>query len=222
MSDNLKLLASYSLKVKEPSGLSLSLDKKSLWTVSDEGGRVYQVSLEGEILRQFKTGLKDLEGIAVLDDSSLAVVSERTLQLRTFGMDGERRSEGVIDLAKGGNNGPEALDYDPKEERYFVMKEKSPGMLIVLDKEMQELSRTEIHFAEDYSSIAHEPVRDHLWLLSDQSGNVHVVDHQLNVMAEFSESVPQAEGIAVDYENRRMYLVSDKEERLYVFEFDDY
>lgn len=221
-SGNLKLLEVHPLAVKEPSGLSISPDGQSLWTVSDESGTAYQMSLTGEIIRSFQTGMKDVEGIDMIDDQTLAIVAERSRTASTFNLRGERLSTSKINLSGTDNDGLEGIAYDPEEKKYYVVKEKSPGLLIVLDQEMKEISRKELTFALDYSSIDFESARGHLWILSDMSGTVHVLDRELNIRNTFSTNVVQAEGIAVDHAKRRMYLVSDKAERLYVFEFDTY
>ena len=48
----LKKEADYKLFVKEPSGLSLSVDGNFLWTVSDQTNKVYQLTLTGVIIKK--------------------------------------------------------------------------------------------------------------------------------------------------------------------------
>lgn len=58
------ILDSYEMSIYEPSGLSYSPDKESLYTVSDRG-MVYQISLTGNTLRELSFTGDDFEGITV-------------------------------------------------------------------------------------------------------------------------------------------------------------
>ena len=59
----LELIDSYSLDVPEPSGLSFGPDKKTLLTVSDHTNHIYELDLQGKVLRIFEYTGKDLEGV---------------------------------------------------------------------------------------------------------------------------------------------------------------
>jgi len=218
---NLKLLATYPLAVKEPSGMSVSRDGKSLWIVSDQSELVHQVTLEGRPIRQFH-GLPDMEGVAVIDDVTVAVIGEGTRQVAQFDLKGKLLRQETLDLPGNDNSGPEGLAFDREGKRFFVVKEKAPGMLLVLDETMKETRREELGFALDYSDVAWEPVRKHLWILSHESKTAFVFDEDLRLLARFYTGVPQQEGLYVDYPHKRLYVVCDRTETLYVFEFADY
>lgn len=220
-SPNLTLVGSYPLAIKEPSGLSLAKDGQSLWTVSDENGAVYQFDLQGKTIGHFRTNFKDLEAIATMDANMLAFVSERTRELVVARTDGTIIRRATIDMPGAQNSGPEALTYDEERGQFHLMQEK-PGLLITLDADLREISRRELSFARDYSSLTFESQRQLFWILSDESRTVHVLDQDFRMQTNFSIDIQQMEGIAVDSENRLLYIVSDPLERLYVFRFDDF
>ena len=61
-------------KIPEASGLTYSSKSNTLFVVNDEG-LVYELSLEGKILREKKLGKYDLEGIAVDDENELLLLA---------------------------------------------------------------------------------------------------------------------------------------------------
>ncbi len=222
MSDNLKLVAQYPIDVKEPSGLSLSEDRKSLWTVSDDNGEVYHLDLEGKVLDHFKSGIKDLEGITTVGHSELAMVSERNREVFITDHRGKVLRKGKLDMLGEANQGPESVTFNETDSVFYALKEKSPGLLVTLDTAMKEISRRELNFAQDYASMSYEPSRRHLWVMSDQSKAVYVLDRNFKIQTVFSIDIAQPEGMTVDYEARKMWVVCDKTSMLYVFTFSDY
>jgi len=219
-SGNLELLGQYALDIPEPSGLSLSEDRRSLWMVSDKNGIVYQTDLQGKVLKQFATGLRDLEGITTIDGETVAVLAERTREIVVFSKDGKLLGRGKIGLPGDDNNGPEGLSYDPLTREFVVVNEVE-GLLIRMDSEFRETSREVLRFAQDYSSITVDAEKDQLWVLSDLSGSIYLLTKQLEMLTSYSTNIRQMEGITMDHENKLMYVVSDPMARLYVLRFDD-
>ena len=221
-SDNLRLIASYPIAVKEPSDLCLSPDRQSLWTVSDEEGEVFQMSLTGKVLRHFKSNLPDLEGITTVGESSLAILSERNRELEIVDYDGNVQSRSKIDMPGERNSGPESVTFDEAASVFYTLKEQSPGLLLTLDRNLHEISRTSLNFAQDYSAMSYEATRGHLWVMSDQSKSMFVLDSNMKIQTAFSANIPQPEGMSVDYLARKLYVVCDKTAMLYIFSFADY
>lgn len=218
-SQNLRLVAAYRLDVREPSGLSLAPDKRSLWTVSDKDGSVYQISLEGKTLHHFDTGRGDLEAVTTMDANHLAFIAERERMIVITRNDGTVVNSAPVAISGPSNKGPEALTYDEHGEVFYVVQEH-PGILLTLDRQLREIDRRELKFAQDYSSISFDSIRKEYWVLSDRSRSIHVLNEALQIQESFSADVKQMEGIAVDHEKRLVYVTSDPEAMLYVFEFD--
>lgn len=218
----LRLIEQYRLDIAEPSGLAITADGQTLWVVSDDSSTVYAVDLRGRILGSHRLGEKDLEGVAVTEGSELAVVGERARKLVVF-QPGKGKSRSAKLPIKGKDNmGAEGLAFNSRRQEFYVIKEKSPGLLLTLNKDLKEVSRTVLHFAADYSGLDYEPLRGHLWILSDESRSIRVLNGKMEVQAAFSLDIVQPEGIAVDYRRKRVYVVSDKTENLYVYQFPDY
>jgi uncharacterized protein YjiK len=218
-SQNIKLLNIYSLTVHEPSGLTLAKDNLSLWTVSDTDGHIYQIDLEGTTLAHFPTGYHDLEAITTIDDQLIAFIAERERKIVIATQEGQILQEATIDIPGFDNRGPEALTYDEEAAEFHLMQE-APGLLLTLNRQLEEVDRQELKFAQDYSSISFDSDSKHLWVLSDQSKNIHVLDQNSSILESFSVDVEQMEGLAVDHNHNRIYIISDPLEELYVFEFE--
>lgn len=217
-SRNLRLIGQYPVAIKEPSGLALSADGKSLWVVSDSNGRVYQTDLKGKVLTSFRTGLRDLEGITAIDATTLAVLAERDREIAVFTTRGSLLRRGKINIPGHDNKGPEGLAYD-KESGDFLIVTELPGILIRLNPSFKETFRRPLEFAIDYSSLSYEPATKRLWVLSDQSRSISVLNKNLKIENQFTTNIRQLEGVAIDKSNRRLFVISDPLATLFVFEF---
>ena len=153
--NSLELINSYPIDVPEPSGLAMAADNKSLYTVSDQTGTIYHLSLSGELLDSIivDDGL-DLEGVCF--DSSgqfFLIVNERKGEILKINFDGEIISKTKI-INNDNNKGLEGICREPVSGNSFVIKEKKPGLLIEVDEKFIILNKDEIDFAKDYSGLA--------------------------------------------------------------------
>lgn len=208
------------IPVSEPSGLDLSADEKSFWTVSDQNSKVYLIDGWGRIIKSFKVRGEDLEGITVIDDSTIAVVLERSREVVILDTAGNEIKRTAIDLKGDINNGLEGITYDPSSKKYYIVNEKNPRLLITLDNNLAELKRDTLNFLKDVSGIFFDTHVSTLWILSDESQRIFKTDLSGNPIEEFKIKVTQPEGITFNKSHSKMYLVSDKTENLYVFDLE--
>jgi len=216
--EKLKPAETYSLKIPEPSGVALTNEK--LWIVSDRNSTVYQTNLNGEIENKFKLDKSDLEGITVVGDSLLAVVLEisRTIVVADFYGNEILRTSLEIDASR--NSGLEGITYNPSNEHFYLINEKDPVLLIEADKNLKEMSRKKIKNIKDLSGISYSRKENCLWLLSDEDRKIIKSSLEGEFITEYKINVEQPEGIAVDDKNKLVYVVSDKTEKLYVYEIE--
>ncbi len=216
--NKLKIAEEYKIKVPEPSGLALSFDKKKLWTVSDDNNMVYLISLQGKIEKYFTVDAEDLEGITVIDENSIAVVSEHRGEVLILSNDGKELTRRKLSLKSKKNAGLEGIAYDLKTKRFFVVQEKKPKILVEYNSQFKEIKRTELNFADDLSGLCYIVETNDLWIISDESKLIAKCTTDGKIKSRRNVSVNQIEGIAVNPETKKIYLVSDKEEKLYVLE----
>ncbi|MFZ6031997.1 MAG: SdiA-regulated domain-containing protein [Melioribacter sp.] len=206
---------SVKLALPEPSGLAYDKLRDELWSVSDENHGIYQLSTNGEILKRVEIPDGDLEGIAFVDDSTLAVLSEESREVVFVSINGK-----VIDrkpVFDNGvfNNGPEGIAYDADNKTYWVANEKNPALIVKYDSLFNEIERKEIDFVRDVSGLFYDNVDNSLWMTSDEDNKILKLDTELNILKAYDTNIKQMEGIAIDHKNKAIYIVSDSEEKLY-------
>jgi len=212
--------AEFNLNILEPSGLAISLDSTFLWTVSDRTNKIYKIDFKGNIIGELPYLGKDLEGIIQNPkDSSVWIVDEYLSVMAQLDSTGNLLNisniDGVGDI--GGNNGLEGICINPSNSHFFLLKEQNPGVLIELSEKFEPLQYKTISFASDYSGITYDSIKQHLWIVSDQSKAVYEYNLNGGVVSKYKINVEKAEGIAIDVSNNLIYIVSDLEEKLYIF-----
>lgn len=212
----LTLLYHQPLEVKEPSGLTLDPERKTLWAVGDNSD-VYQLDLRGGVLARFRGVGADLEGIAFSPkDSTLWVADEADNSLIQLSRSGQRLARHQLALRSEDNKGLEGICLDG-QSRIFVLNEKKPGLFIALAPDLSIERRLTLTFARDYSDLAFEAQGGNFWVLSDQDQALFLWSPEQGVLRTFLLPFSNPEGVAVDPVGQRLYLVSDAEEGLYAF-----
>ncbi len=215
--DKITLLGSYDIPVSEPSGLTLTSDQRGFWTVSDEDSSLYELDSYGKIIKRIKVKGFDLEGVTIIDDSTLAVVLERTREVVVLDTSGKELQRAKINLEGELNSGLEGITYNDSTKSFYVVNEKDPALIIELDRALNELRRDTIKFAADVSGIFYDEINNMLWILSDEDQMVIKSDMELNIITKFKISIIQPEGITINRKHDRMYIISDIEEKLSVY-----
>ena len=220
--NSLELVASHSLRVDSPSGLSFGQDNNSLWTVSDKpGGRVVQIDLEGHTLRSLNYSGDDLEGISFdSSDSTLWMVDESQGKLIHIDTSGDIiGSQNISSVSDG--SGLEGLAIDREHSRKFLLKEKDSGALITLDDLSLTQDYIRLTFAPDYSGVYYSSSLDKLWIVSHESSSIYLVNTSGEFLETYAVYMTQPEGIVFDETRQIFYLVDDTTERLHIYKFWD-
>ena len=217
--DKMEKLGVYHLKVQEPSGLSLDPDGQHLWMVSDTKETAYKTNLKGKVVAKVKIKGKDLEGIATTPGGdTLIVVDESKQVVRWFDLNGEQIKRVKIDIPADGNSGLEGIDVNPKNGDIYVVNEKSPRILLHLDRNGIVLKRYAIAALSDISSVLYNPINDRIWLMSDIDRKIMIFNKSMKPVVQIPIDIIQMEGMAIDFEQKILYIISDREEELHVFQ----
>jgi len=218
--DKITFLGRYDIPVIEPSGLTLTSNQNGFWTVSDEDSSLYELDKYGKIIKRIIVNGFDLEGVTVIDDSTLAIVLERTREVVVLDTTGTELKRVKINLGGELNLGLEGITYNERTKHFYLISEKDPPLLIELDENLNEVRRDTIKFAADVSGIFYDENENLLWILSDEDQMVVKTDIELNIITKFNISVIQPEGITINNKGDRMYIISDKEEKLSVYKIN--
>jgi uncharacterized protein YjiK len=219
--DKLTLVSQNELSVPEPSGLTFSSDKKSLYTVSDQSGKVYKLSLTGEILTTLSFVGDDLEGITIdPDNGQIWVVEERSRNVIKLNASGNELYRFQLKIEQNeDNSGLEGITINPNNQHLYILNEKNPGLLVEIDKNGALLRESELNFASDYSGIFYDEKEAILWIISDQSKTVNRCNLTGDLIQSYSIPISKAEGIVVDSNEKRVYIIRDDNAKLYAFEY---
>jgi uncharacterized protein YjiK len=80
----------------------------------------------------------------------------------------------------------------------------------------------------DFSDLCYDPSRDRFWIISDKAKRLFLYDWKGDAVVQSAtlgygkdgeyREIEKAEGVAIDTDTNRLYVVSDEETRLYVFD----
>jgi len=215
----LELLNEYNVDVPEPSGLSFGPNKQSLLTVSDHTNMVYEMNMQGNILRTLNYVGKDLEGVTYNPHENIVVVAEeadRELSLIDYTTGDLIQTYKINIPSNSSNSGLEGISYNPNNKLYYVINEVNPELLILWDANTGIISEDKLDFATDYSGIYVEAEKSHLWFVSDQSKKLYQCDYNANVLKTFDLDILKYEGVVVEGET--VYLINDATAKLYHYQ----
>ncbi len=214
--DDLELEASYKIDIAEPSGLAVSTSGNILYTVSDNTAKVYRLSTSGTLIKTYNYIGNDLEGVSTFTGNKLLLAEERTKEIVEFDMITGISSKHKINYENNdANSGIEGVTYNSMDGTIFILNEKNPDKLIRLRSDFSIIAEYNLNFASDYSGIFYESSTNNLWIVSDQNKTINKCTLTGVLIESYSIGVTQAEGIAIA--NDRIYVVSDAEEKLYVY-----
>jgi uncharacterized protein YjiK len=224
---------------RNASGLTYNAETGTLFTVINRPRQVAELTTDGRLLRTMELeGLRDPEGITHVRDDIYVISDEHTHGMHwvRIGPATERISiEGQptlrLNIDAVHNNGFEGVSWDSAHNRLFVVKEKRPLRVLVvqgldtlqapggfqLDISEWASSSASSLFMSDLSSLTlHEPT-GHLLLLSEESALL--VEYAANGdpvslmplwrgFHGLQRKVPQPEGVAVGADGA-IYVLSE-------------
>ncbi len=211
---------SYALTIFEPSGLSLSGDVDVLYTVSDSTNKVYRISKSGGTLSSLVYEGSDLEGVAYnKSDNTIWVVEEKNRLIIHLDELGNKIAEIAVPVDKNDdNNGLEGISINPSNGHFYILNEKNPSQMIELSDTGTFVRRVNLNFANDYSGIYVSASGSELWIVSDESERIFKCDIDGNLISYYDIDIANAEGIAIDEDKGILYIVSDSNNTLYIFD----
>ncbi len=216
------MLNSYEIEVEEPSGLTFNKDGTSLYIVSDSPtNKVYKTDLFGKIIKKLDYKGSDIEGVCFDHrDSTIWIIEE--IQYKLIHLDSKGKEIGYFATEFSGDftNGFEGICYNSNTKSLIIVNEKMPGVLIEIDAQFREKSPVLLSIAKDYSGICYDPISGNYLILSDESQKIYLWNKIEGVIETYKLNIPKAEGIAFNPHTRKIYIVSDSENQLFVFDFE--
>ncbi|OQY29557.1 MAG: hypothetical protein B6244_03365 [Candidatus Cloacimonetes bacterium 4572_55] len=214
----IELIGVHDIDVPEPSGLTLHRD--TLWTVSDDTGNIYKLDLQGNTREIITVNGDDPEGVAYdPTDYTLWLVEERTREIVHADQSGSIIERHEIEISGSGNRGFEGVCMDD-DHNFYILNEKDPSLFISLTHDFSISEQITLDFNQDYSGLCYDRGRNAFWIVSDESQTICLWSPKNGLLSELIPlSFRKAEGVAYDPINDKIYIVSDSEEKLYVYEY---
>jgi uncharacterized protein YjiK len=213
---SLSYLSKTTIEVPEPSGLFYNKVTNSLFSVSDETGKVYELNLDGTLKKSVSLFMNDMEGISFTKNcDTFAIVEEGKKMVNRFDANYNHLSSFLLTYTSPSNNGPEGITINPNNSHFFIVNEKEPRLFLELDNSGKEIQSKELTFASDLSDICYDSKLNCLWILSDESESVFKTDLNGNLIKQWKLPITNPEGIAVT--DDKLYIVSDSEGTFYIF-----
>jgi len=217
----LKPVDVYDIDIPETSDLCFGSTTDILYTVSDNTAKVYKISTKGRILAELQYTGNDLEGVCYVNNQFIYIAEERLREIIKLDLQGNTIEQKVIPVdIEEENNGLEGIAYATFCNRFYIINEMNPGQLIETDNNLNVLNSYPLSFADDYSGICVDNVNQNLWIVSDLSATVNKCTMQGELIESFHIPVYNAEGIAYDAQNNKLYIISDADSRLYYFDLN--
>jgi uncharacterized protein YjiK len=139
------------------------------------------------------------------------------------------------------NKGLEGMAFNQDTDTFFVLKEGDPGLLIEVSRDLGSILGARVldrslGFADDdvqgakidFSDVQYDTARSVFWIVSDKARRLFLYDWARNRVIQSAtlgfgkggkyREIKKAEGVAVDPRSDRLYVVSDRTARLYVFD----
>lgn len=206
---------SFKIDAKDLEGLALRHEDNVLLAVQEGSNEILEISLEDEdVVRQAAVasmgGFDEIEAWFEDDDDHA-------------------------------NKGLEGITWNPDTETIFVLKEGEPGLLIEVSRDLETIEShrlldKEAGFADDdvsskkidFSGLCYDATRGGFWIVSDRARRAYFFDaKKKRVQQSFTlgyekggeyREIEKAEGIALSPDGSQLYIVSDAEARLYIYQ----
>lgn len=212
----------YNVNIPETSDLCFGSSTDILYTVSDRTAKVYKITTKGKVLSELAYTGNDLEGVCYVGNQFLFIAEERLRKIIKLDLQGTQIGEKTIPVEiNDENQGLEGISFATFNKHFYIINETNPGLLIETDESLNVLNKYTLSFAGDYSGICVDNANQQLWIVSDVSASVNKCTMTGELITSYRIPVSNPEGIAFDPITNKLYVVSDAEARLYLFNITD-
>lgn len=226
---------------------TVSDDRKKIFKISFEGNprnrqsfKIGEKDLEGITVGPTSGTLvavkEESNEILMISLASEEVISRHAMSAMT-GFSGIAEHFSSSDDGKG----LEGITFNQETDSFFVLKEREPGLMIEISKDLGSILGAHALDASkgfidddidptnlDFSGIQYDPSRSLFWIVSDEAKRLFLYDWDQDRVIQSAalghgkdgeyREIEKAEGVAVDASSDRLYVVSDEEARLYVYD----
>ena len=184
-------------------------------------------SFEGVTYAPPLPGISDDHYIYLVDENSSSVVpvnyntNEYRAPISLSGMSGyssvgcqgsSDTVEEAFDGAEAGNIGLEGITWNSHLSSFFLLKEKSPGLLIQVSADLRTIRACQklTYSGADYSDVSYDPVRRKYWIVSDEGRSVALYDwSSASAVQQWGLGYAGGEGVAYNPATSQLFIATD-------------
>ncbi len=210
----IKPLKVVKINAGEPSGISCYENDACI--IASDNGKIFKYEINSNNIEKINFKGEDFEGVCVAENF-IYLLEERSRKIEKFDMDFNHVNTFEVPYNGRLNRGYEGITFDPLKERFIIVTETNPCLLIELNKDFQVLKRKNLNINE-LSDITF--FNNNYWLLSEQDHCIYVMDSKTyKIKNTYNINLIGAEGISIS--NNKLYITSDKLSKLYQFDIPD-
>ncbi len=215
----------FQINLAEPSGLSFD-SKNNLLVVIDDAvdSLIYKYDLEGNLVEIIELSFDggNFEGVSFnpLNNGYFLADELRSIIYSVDSL-GNKISEFTPASTDSltSSDGLEAVTFHSSQNYLITVKEKNPSKIIQVSLDgslIREISGS--YGLDDFSGLFLQETENKLFILSDQSEKVVILDYEspFNSYQEFSFNINKAEGVCLDGEEN-LWILSENEKSLFKF-----
>lgn len=184
-------------------------------------------SFEGVTYAPPPPGISDDHYIYLVDENSSSVVpvnyntNEYRAPIPLSGMNGyssvvcqgsSDTVEDAFDGAEAANTGLEGITWNSHRSRFFLLKEKNPGLLIEVSADLGTIHacQTLAYNNADYSDVSYDPIRRKYWIVSDEGKSLALYDwSSASPVQGWGLSYDNGEGVAFNPGTSQLFIATD-------------
>jgi uncharacterized protein YjiK len=126
-------------------------------------------------------------------------------------------------FSQAGNSGLEGITWNSDLSSFFLLKEKSPGLLIQVSADLRTIRacQTLTYTGSDYADVSYDPIRKKYWIVSDEGKSVALYDwSSASPVQQWGLGYDNGEGVAYNPATSQLFIVTDNNDQpsyLYVY-----
>lgn len=215
------------------SGVTYSPKTDTLFAITNSPQFVYELSKKGEILRTIELlGFNDTEDITYIEDDLFAIVDEENKTFYVVRIKENQTSINIFESIKQvkldynyfENFGLEGITYNKTKDEFYLVNERLPKKVISVEglmsgktlkiKTLDNLIKNN-YYLSDLSAIHFDNIKEELFLLSDESKILAMVNQEGDFISFFDikadpylSKMIHPEGITTDNDGN-IYIVGE-------------
>ena len=215
------------------SGITYSPKTDTLFAITNSPQFVYELSKKGEILRTIELlGFNDTEDITYIEDDLFAIVDEENKTFYVVRIKENQTSINIFESIKQvkldynyfENFGLEGITYNKSKDEFYLVNERLPKKVISVEglmsgktlkiKTLDNLIKNN-YYLSDLSAIHFDNIKEELFLLSDESKILAMVNQEGDFISFFDikadpylSKMIHPEGVTTDNDGN-IYIVGE-------------